>query len=198
MKYFGRMGKIVGALASLGVVKTVSDVNCKKIIMSLTSDYEIEERTILYLEDVTRGKIESIIRQRHLRLPASKGKNVGQALFWNGVVRGGRPGRRRHRSNGKPRGGSDTASKNSQGSSSSNPPAPTQDPLSAFDKVKEKCIHCSGTPGTSARLASYLLQSRHQAEVRKARTTAVRLCVVLRSACLVLTMTRAMRNVVIT
>ena len=31
--------------------------------------------------------------------------------------------------------------------------------------------------GPSARLASHLLQSRHQAGVRKARTTAVRLCV---------------------
>ena len=54
-----------------------------------------------------------------------------------------------------------------------------------------------GTPGPSARLASPLHQSRHQAEVRKARTTAVRLCVVLRSAFLVLTMTHVMRNVVI-
>ena len=34
------------------------------------------------------------------------------------------------------------ANKNSQGSNSSNPPAPTQDTSSAFDKVKRKCIRC--------------------------------------------------------
>ena len=141
MKYFGRIDKIVGVLALLGLAKTVADVN-RMIIMTLKSDYEMEERTILYREDVTRAKIESIIRQRHLRLPASKGKNVGQALFPNGAARGGRAGRSRHRSNGEPRSGSDTASKNSQSSSSSIPPAPIQDPLSAFDKVKGKCILC--------------------------------------------------------
>ena len=141
MKCFGGMDKIVGVLASLGVVKTVADVN-RKIIMTLTSDYEMEERIILYREDVTGAEIESIIQQRHLRLPASKGKNVGQALYWNGATGGGRAGRCRHRSNGKPRGGSGIANKNSQGSSSSNPRAPTRDTSSAFDKVKGKCIRC--------------------------------------------------------
>ena len=127
IKYFGRIDKIVGVFASLGVVKTVADVN-RKIIMTLTSDYEMEERIILYREDVTGAEIESIIQQRHLRLPASKGKNVGQALFSNGTTRGGRAGRGRHRSNGNPRGGSDTANENSHGSSSSNPPAPHKTP----------------------------------------------------------------------
>ena len=127
MKYFGRIDNIVGVLASLGAVKTVADVN-RRIIMTLTSYYEMEERTILYREDVTRAEIGSIIPQRHLRLPASNGKNVGQALFSNGAARGGRAGRGRHGSNGKPRGESDTTSKNSQGSSSSNPSVPTQDP----------------------------------------------------------------------
>ena len=198
MKYFGRIYKIVGVLASLGVVKSATDVN-RKIIMTLTSDYEIEERTILYREDVTRAEIESIIRQRYLRLPAPKGNGVGQALFLNGAARGGRAGRGRHRSSGKPRGGSDTASKNSQGSSSSNPQAPTRKPPQRSTTSRENAFVAwnSGTPGPSARLASPLHQSRHQAEVRKARTTAVRLCVVLRSACLLLTMTRVMRNVVI-
>ena len=94
MKFFDRIDKTVGVLASLGVAKTVADVN-RKIIMRLTSDNEKEERTILYREDVTRAEIE-IIRQRHLRLPASKGKNVGQALFSNGAARGGPAGRGRH------------------------------------------------------------------------------------------------------
>ena len=79
MKYFSRIDKIVGVLASLGVVKPVADVN-RKIIMTLTSEYEIEERTILCREDVTRTEIESIIQQRYLRRPATKGKDVGQAL----------------------------------------------------------------------------------------------------------------------
>ena len=127
MKYFGRVDKIVGVLTSLGVVKTVADVN-RKIIMRLTSDYEKEQRDILYREDVIRAEIESIIRQRRLRHPASKGKNVGQALFSDGVARGDSAGRGRDRSSRKPRGGRDTASKKSQGSSSSNPPASTQDP----------------------------------------------------------------------
>ena len=106
--------------------------------MTLTPDYEMEERTILYLEGVTRAEIESIVRQRYLRLPASKDENVGQTLFSKRAVRGGRAGRGRHTSSGKARGGRDTAIKNTQGSSSMNPPAPTQDPPLAFDKVKGK------------------------------------------------------------
>ena len=60
MKFFDRIDKTVGVLASLGVAKTVVDAN-REIIMTLTSDYEMEERTILYREDVTRAEIESII-----------------------------------------------------------------------------------------------------------------------------------------
>ena len=60
IKYFGRIDKIVGVFASLGVVKTVADVN-RKIIMTPTSDYEMEERTILYREGVTRAEIESCL-----------------------------------------------------------------------------------------------------------------------------------------
>ena len=105
------MDKIVGVLASLGEPKTEVDDD-RKIIKTLASDYEMEECTILYREDVTRAEIVSIIRQRPLRLPASKGKNVGKALFSNGATRGGRAGRGRHRSNGKPRGAS--ASKQEQ------------------------------------------------------------------------------------
>ena len=141
MKCFRRVDNIVGVLASLGIAKTAADVN-RKITMTLTSEYEMEECTILYREDITRAEIDIIIRQRHLRLPASKGKNVGQALLSNGATRGGYAGRGGHISNGKPRGGSDTANKHSQGSSSSNPPAPTQDTSSALDKVKGKCIRC--------------------------------------------------------
>ena len=67
MKYSGRMDKIVGVLASLGEPKTVVDDD-RKIIITLASDYEMEECTILYREDVTRAEIVSIIRQRPLSL----------------------------------------------------------------------------------------------------------------------------------
>ena len=67
---------------------------------------------------------------------------MGQALFSNGAARGGRACRGRRRSNGKQTGGSDTASKNSQGSRSSNPQAPTHKPPSALDMVKKKRIRC--------------------------------------------------------
>ena len=43
MKYFGRIDKIVGVLASLGAVKAEADVN-RKIIMSLTSEDEHRTR----------------------------------------------------------------------------------------------------------------------------------------------------------
>ena len=45
-------------LASLGVQKSAADVN-RKIVMTLTSGYEMEERTNLYREGVTRAEIES-------------------------------------------------------------------------------------------------------------------------------------------
>ena len=67
---------------------------------------------------------------------------MGQALLSNGATRSGRACRGGHRSNGKPRGGCDTANTNSQGSSSSNPPAPAQATSSSLDKVKGKCIRC--------------------------------------------------------
>ena len=42
MIYFGRINKIVGVLDSISVLKSVADVN-REIIMTLTSDYEMEE-----------------------------------------------------------------------------------------------------------------------------------------------------------
>ena len=104
-------------LASLGVLKSVADVN-RKIVMTLTSDYEMQEITILYREGVTKAEIESIVRQRYLRLSTSKGKSVGQALFSNGVARDGLAGSGKHRSNSRSRNG------DGKGSSSSNPKPP--------------------------------------------------------------------------
>ena len=120
MKLFGRVDKIVGALASLGVTKSDADVN-RKIIMSLTSDYEIEERTILNRECISRSEIESIIRQSYLRIPASRNKKVGRAPFSNGAGRGGRAGRGNQTSNSRHR-------NRGEKGSSSNPPAPRKTP----------------------------------------------------------------------
>ena len=151
MKFFGRVDKIVGILTSLGVPKSVDDVN-RKLVRVLTDDYEIEQRTLLYRDEITRAEIENIVRQRHLRLPVSKGKNVGQALFSNGAARGGRGGGRGgshgggrgNRNNGRSRNKGSANASASQGSEGSNgPPAPKQTiPQSEYDKVKGKCIRC--------------------------------------------------------
>ena len=66
----------------------------RKLVRVLTADYEIERCTLLYRGKITRAEIERIVRQRHLILPVSKGKNVGQALFSKGAARGGLGGGR--------------------------------------------------------------------------------------------------------
>ncbi|CAM9165641.1 unnamed protein product, partial [Laminaria digitata] len=121
-EFFSRVDKIVGILGSLGVQKSVGDVN-RKLVRVLTHDYEMEQRTLLYRDDVSREDIESIVRQRHLRLPVTKGRNVGQALFSNGAARGGRGGGR---------GGGGRGYNRSNGRSRNR----------EYDKVKGKCIRC--------------------------------------------------------
>lgn len=86
MQYFDRIDIIVGVLASLGVTKSEADLN-RNIIMSLTSDYEIEEIAVLYRKGIPQAEVESIIRQRYLPILASKGKNCISTLecastFW--------------------------------------------------------------------------------------------------------------------
>ena len=68
MIFFSRVDKIVGTLASLGVPKSEGDVN-RKLARVLAADYDIEQRTLLYRDEITRAEIESIVRERHLRLP---------------------------------------------------------------------------------------------------------------------------------
>ena len=123
MKYFGRIDEMVEVIASLGVQKSVQDVN-RKIVMTLACDYEEEKRTILHRKGVTRAEIESIVRLRYFGLPASKGKNEELLVVGRG--------KRRSNSRSRSRGG--------KVSSSSNPQALTQDSPSAFDKVEGKCI----------------------------------------------------------
>ena len=62
-----------------------------KIVEVLTDDYEFEQRTILYKDDITRAKIEAIVRQRYTimsRGASTKVPSVGKALVAN------KPGRR--------------------------------------------------------------------------------------------------------
>ena len=85
MKYFHRIDKIVGVLASLGVVKTVADVN-RNIIMSLTSDYKMEERTSLYRENVTRAEITSIIPHGTCSFPRRRARTWARRYFRMGLL----------------------------------------------------------------------------------------------------------------
>ena len=64
--YIGRIDDAVDMLESLGVPKTAKEVN-RKIILHFSSDYDIEQRTIL-LTDLSRIAIGSILRERHLKL----------------------------------------------------------------------------------------------------------------------------------
>ena len=94
MKFFRRVDKIVGILTSLGVQKTVGDVH-RKLVRVRASDYEMEQRTLLYRDEISRAEIENIVRQSHLRLPVSTGGNVGQAL-WTSRQDNGGSGRNRN------------------------------------------------------------------------------------------------------
>ena len=61
------------------------DVNFK-IVEVLTDDYEFEQRTILYKDDINRAEIEAIVRQRYTimcRGGSTKVRNVGKALVAN-------------------------------------------------------------------------------------------------------------------
>ncbi|CAM9850947.1 unnamed protein product, partial [Sphacelaria rigidula] len=88
MKFFARVDKIVGVLAALGVNMPVEDLNLK-LIQVLTSDYEYEQRTILYRDDITRAEIEAIVRQRysHISRNDTKNRDVGQALITSKSIR---------------------------------------------------------------------------------------------------------------
>ena len=100
MRFFARVDKIVGVLGSLGVHLPTEDVNLK-IVEVLTDDYEFEQRTILYRDNITRAEIEAIVRQRHTimsRGASTKVRNVGQALIAN------KPGRRNRKQEGSGKG----------------------------------------------------------------------------------------------
>ena len=199
MIVFTRVDKIASTLASLGVPKSEGDEN-RKLVRVLTDDYEIEQRTLLYRDEITRADVENIVRQRYLRLPLSKGKNVGQALFSGGVARGGcGDGRGGSRDGGRGSNRNNSRSRNkglanagaSEGSEgSSNPPAhkPTI-PQTEYDKAKGKSTRCL-EPG-HMRYSARLEPPRRErlTGVHRDITAAVRLCAVLRMLFLVVVMT---------
>ena len=89
MRFFARVDKVVGVLGSLGVHMPVEDANLK-IVEVLTDEYEFEQRTILYKDNITRAEIEAIVRQRYTimsRGASTRVRNVGQALVANKPTR---------------------------------------------------------------------------------------------------------------
>ena len=52
----------------------MDDVNLK-IVEVLTVDYEFEQRTILYKDNITRAEIEAIVRQRYTLMSRSSTKS---------------------------------------------------------------------------------------------------------------------------
>ena len=80
MKFFSRVDKIVGILTSLGVQKSVGDVN-RKLVVVLTSDYEMERRTLLHRDEISRAEIENIVRQRHLETTRVDGWQRGSGAL---------------------------------------------------------------------------------------------------------------------
>ena len=74
MRFCPRVDKIVGVLGSLGVHLPVEDVNLK-IVEVLIADYEFEQRTMLYKDNITRAEIEAIVRQRYTLMSRSSTKS---------------------------------------------------------------------------------------------------------------------------
>ena len=139
-KFFARVGKITGVLASLGVQLPVEDVNLK-IVEALTTDYEFEQRTILYRDNITRAEIEAIVRQRYIimsRSTSKKNRIVGQALVTNKPARRNRKqessGNNGRTGKGKDISGGAAATKNENSS--------TKDGERKYDDVRNKCHRC--------------------------------------------------------
>ena len=138
----------------------------------------------------------------------SKGKNVKQALFSSGVARGGRGGGRggsrfggrgsnrnnsRSRNKGTANVGTSEGSEGSEGRN--NPPAHKQTiPQTEYNKVKCKCIRClePGHMWYQCKARVIRLRRGRVAGMHRDRTTAVRLCAVLRMRCLVVVMTHVL------
>ena len=101
MKLFARVDKIVGVLGHMGALLPVENVNLE-IAKVLTTDYEFKQRTVLYRNNITRAKIEAIVRQRYTVMSTSTSRNnhnVGQAIVAN------KPARRNRKQKGSGKNG---------------------------------------------------------------------------------------------
>ena len=137
MRFFARVDNIVGVLGSLEMHLPTEDVNLK-IVEVLTDDYEFEQRTTLYRDNITRAEIEAIVKQRHTimsRGASTKVRNVGQALI---AIK---PGRRNRKQEGSGKGGRAgkgvtddvVAAKNDNSSSTK---------AGKYDDMRNKCHRC--------------------------------------------------------
>ena len=85
MTYAGRIDKIVRVLPSLGVVRTVADVN-RKIIMTLTSDCEMEERTISTVGMSLERKSKASSDSGTCAFPRQRGRTWARLRFRMGLL----------------------------------------------------------------------------------------------------------------
>ena len=138
MRVFARADKIVGVLGSLGVYLPVEDVNLK-IVEALTAEYEAEQSTIFFKDDITRAETEAIARQRYIitsRSTSTKNCNVGQALVVN---KHGRRNRKQH-GNGKGVAGNDVSGGVDVAKNDNN--SRTKDGERKSDDMRNKCRRC--------------------------------------------------------
>ena len=179
-------------LASLGVPKSQGDANRK--LVKVLDDYEIEHRMLLYRDEITRAEIENICPTDVLETSRIKGEERRTSMVSSGVARGGRGGGRggsrggchgSNRNNGRSRNKGSTNAGTSEGNDGSNNPPPTSKNPSNRVRHNRGQVHVDrnpGTCGTSATLKPRLREGRLTG-VRRDRTTAVRLCAVLRTLC---------------
>lgn len=90
-------------------------------------------------DDVSRADIESIVRQRQLRLPVPSSGKVGQALSTSAQSNGGNGG---NRTNRKTRNNSRISNSSNSSNNSSNNPTRQAIPPTAYHLVQGRCIFC--------------------------------------------------------
>ena len=151
IKFFSRVDKVDDIVTSFGEPKSVGDVN-RNLVRVLTSDYEVEQRTLFYRDEISPAQVENIVRQRHLRLPVSTGGNVGKA-FWTSRQDNGGSGKNRNNrqrngnnitdsSNGSNSSNSGDTSNSSNGNNNSNSSSGSYIPQSAYDPARRNWFWC--------------------------------------------------------
>ena len=85
IKFFSRVDKVDDIVTSFGEPKSVGDVN-RNLVRVLTSDYEVEQRTLFYRDEISPAQVENIVRQRHLETTRVDGWQRGSGALdeWTG------------------------------------------------------------------------------------------------------------------